>query len=249
MLPDKQDKWMKRFFGALALGYISLLILAAWRPEARPGFLSPSSLWAQVFLIKVFGFPAGIPVFATTHEKDLQDGLKVVALDQLHGMACLLPVAIEEKRGATDLLYTYDRGCPTQSFSLRWRENLLETAFHNALMSILMRRSAGLKQHAEMPSTLGPDAPKRIKKSFGSAFCRKSFEKGFAADRVALIWVMTRGSYSRPGRVPYFSYGFDWDCRSDVEHGQEVWGGRSLDSAGLNDHGLNERWPFLRQKL
>jgi hypothetical protein len=158
----------------LLLGYIALLVLAAWREEIRPAFLDRSSIWAERTLRRV-GIFAGIAVFSpeVKHEER-----------QLFLRQRCLEVLAESAGAPPERIYP-EAECPAVSPRIRVgpHETMLTRLMNWAADDEVDRRATGRR-----PGPGEVTLPEAILPSIAYHFDRQERLAGRPRDRFTMLY-------------------------------------------------------------
>lgn len=160
----------------LLCGYASLVVLAAWRHEIRPGWLDPSATFARGVLGWV-GVPPGIAVFSADAAAP---SAKIADL--------CLEVRIVEPGGQVRRLYPdAEERCPEPPPRF-WVKG--ETIWLNR--SAVSLRAAVAARRADSSRRPGDRAPQLLAEAMAEHFRARAHAAGFAPERYALLWTESR---------------------------------------------------------
>ncbi len=208
----------RRILVPVLVGYVALLVLAAWRHEIRPAVLDRAVDFARGTLGFV-GIRPGVAVF--TVDSGSAPDAKIVAI--------CLEVRSSTDRGVGRRVYlAADATCPAQPprMWVRGEEIFLDR-------SVVGLRAAAARRRAGDSDLERARFAKLLAQSIAAHFVGRDRLAGAAADRYALLWREARVSYRTRARSDRVVALISWRSASDPRL-RVAW---QPDDATLREHG------------
>jgi hypothetical protein len=214
----------RRILVPLLVGYVVMLVVAAWRHEIRPAVFDRATVFARGALGHA-GIVPGVAVF--TADTGRTQGAKIAAI-------CLEVRALSESGTGRQIYPAEDASCPARPPRLwvRGEQIFLNHAVMNLRTAVVARRAGdsdpSLRRFAKL-----------LARSIAAHFIGRDRLTGTAADIYTLLWREARISYRTRARSDHIVALFDWRSAPDPQL-FIVW---QPDAATLREHGWDPGEP------
>jgi hypothetical protein len=183
---------LRNYVGApLLLGYMALLVLAAWPTEIRPSILDDLNAKLERDLFHGAGITAGQPLFHADEDTDWVRRAFCVKVRGQHG----------DGNGETSELHPPDELCQVDGFRIRLPP--VERALHRILVWAYDASTSG-----RSPGSASDHHLARI----GGHFCTQPGPGGEAQREISLIWYWYHENYTNGQLRRYNALQYRFDC-------------------------------------
>lgn len=189
----------------LILAYMASLVLSAWPPEIRPGFLDAPSMATRERLYRWVGITSGQPLFGA---EETSDDLRRAFCVKVRGHFAVEPGETsgggEEEAGHASVLFPADGVCQIDGFRIRLPP--MDRAIHRILVWAWTDSRVGTRPSEKSDARLTQIA---------RHFCTRTGPAGATPDEISLIWYWYHENYRDGSIIRRNALQYRFDCEAE----------------------------------